>query len=119
MTVFFEESKSQVCSPHSSSAVLSSVCWPGGEGFPPTTHLVVSSQQKDEGSGAALWMSLSVPTLVGVGDGLPCPGSDCEGVGGSTILRAAVGRSGRRAVGKVIKSQINHLSAFKIAMLFY
>lgn len=64
-------------------------------------------------------MSLSVPTLVGVGDGLPCPGSDHEGVGGSTILRAAVGRSGRKTVGKVTKSQRNYLSVFKMAVLFY
>lgn len=83
----------------------------------PTMHLIVSSQQ-DEGSGAALWLNLSVPTLVGVGDGLPCPRSDCEGVGGSTILRAAVGRSGRKTVGKVTKKQRNHLFIFKMVILY-
>lgn len=43
--------------------------------------------------------------LVGVGDGLPCPGPDREGVGGSAVLQAAVGRSGGKTEGKSLKTE--------------
>lgn len=91
-----------------------------GEGDDQPRCLLTPSQP-DEGGGAALQTSLSVAALVGVGDGLPCPGPDREGVAGSAIaiLRAAMSRSGGKTEQKVTESQGNPLFLFNIAIIYF
>lgn len=112
MTVFWEKSKSRARSPPSSSAVSSSAFsgWVGtvpgthGEGKDQPRHVLAPSQP--DASGTAPRSGLPV-ALVGVGDGLASAGPDREGVGGSPVLRGAVGRPGGETEGRSPKAQAN------------
>lgn len=79
---------------------------------------LLTPSQPDEGGGAALRTNLSVAALVGVGDGLPRPGPDREGVGMSAVLRAAVGRSGGKTEGKSLKAK-ETLWVYSILQLWF